>query len=141
MILDVNILLAYVNADDPLHMRISRWLDKALNGSVRVGFPLHSLLGFWRIATNPRAVSPALTTDEAAEQIDAWLASQAAWVPQPGQGHLAVVRQLLTEADRGGPLVPDAHLAALAIEHGVSLLSADHDFQRFGTLVSLAPLP
>ena len=128
MIVDVNVLVAYAAADHAHHRRASRWLDGALNGESRVGLPWHSLLGFVRIATHPRISTSPLRTAEAMDYVDAWLNAPAAWVPVPGARHAAILRRLLDATGTGGPLVPDAHLAALAIENYVPVVSFDSDF-------------
>ena len=131
MIIDVNILVAYVTTIHPHHERVSRWFDDALNGESRVGLPWHSLLGFLRIVTHPR-IEGALDVGAAMDYIDAWLTAPAAWVPMPGPQHAATVRRLLKSAGRGSALVPDAHLAALAVENAVPVVSFDVDFDVLG---------
>lgn len=131
MIVDVNVLLGYVDPDATFHGAATRWLEGELNGTSRVGFPWHSLTGFLRIVTNPRAYLEPLSVDEAMSYVDAWLGAQNAWVPQPGPQHATILRRLLTDAGAAATLVPDAHLAALAVEHGVPVCSFDSDFARF----------
>jgi len=132
VIVDVNVLVAYAAADHAHHQRASRWLDGALNGESRVGLPWHSLLGFVRIATHPRISTSPLRPAEAMDYVDAWLSAPAAWVPVPGARHAAILRRLLDGTGTGGPLVPDAHLAALAIENYVPVVSFDSDFETLG---------
>jgi uncharacterized protein len=131
MLVDTNLLLYARNTDDPRHPAARVWLTGALNGTTRVGLPWQVLTGFLRIATNPRAFPKPLTPDAAASQVDAWLAAPAAWVPQPTDRHAEVLGRLMRENALTGPLVADAHLAALAIEHGLTLYSTDADFARF----------
>src|SRR6185312_6012835 len=95
-------------------------------GPASVGLPWPSLLAFLRISTNPRAFRSPLSMTAAWEQVASWLSAEAAWSPEP-----AVLSKLLALPGMYGNLVPDAHLAALAIEHGLTLCSTDGDFARF----------
>jgi toxin-antitoxin system PIN domain toxin len=95
-----------------------------------VGLPWPSLLGFVRVVSNPRVFPRAESPHDAWRQVGGWLDADAAWVPTPGEAHRAVLASLLP-AVTGPNLVPDAHLAALAIEHGLTLMSTDGDFARF----------
>jgi toxin-antitoxin system PIN domain toxin len=97
-------------------------------------------LGFLRISTNPRAFGRPLTALQAWQQVLAWLATGPAWIPQPTEHHADVLGELLTLPGVYGNLVPDAHLAALAIEHGLTLCSTDGDFARFPGLRWQNPL-
>src|SRR5437660_488390 len=131
MLLDANLLLYAVNRSAEQHERAEAWLTTQLNGPQRVGLPWQSLLAFLRISTHPRAFERPLESSSAWDRVRDWLGAPAAWVPEPGPAYSKVLGELL--ADRGvrGNLVPDAALAALAIEHGVTLCSADADFARF----------
>ncbi len=140
MLVDTNLLLYARNTDDARHPAARAWLTAALNGSTRVGLPWQSLTGFLRIATNPRAFPKPLTSNAAADQIDAWLAAPAAWVAAPTDRHADILGRLIRDHALTGPLIGDAHLAALAIEHGVTLYSTDADFARFPEVRWVNPL-
>lgn len=131
MLVDANLLLYAEDSTSPFHERATSWLTEVLNGEVRVGLPWLSLLAFARIRTHPRVYERPLTADQAWSRVEAWLAAPAAWVPQPTPSHATVLGSLLRRHHLVGPMVPDAHLAALAIEHGVVMCSADSDFARF----------
>jgi uncharacterized protein len=131
MLVDANILLYSVDEDSPYHVRARDWVVAALNGPQRVGFPWISLWAFVRIATNPRALTDPMTPAEAWEYVETWLDAPSAWVPAPGHGHPEILRSLLTEHDLRAGLVTDGVLAAIAIEHGLTVVSADSDFARF----------
>jgi toxin-antitoxin system PIN domain toxin len=131
MLVDANILLFAVNESAPEHSRAAAWLEDALNGNRRVGLPWESLTAFVRLATNPRAVPKPLAPADAWSFVEDWLAAPAAWVPVPTERHAAVLGDLVRRHRPVAKLVPDAHLAALAIEHGVEIISADTDFARF----------
>ncbi len=87
-----------------------------------------------RIATHPRASRRPLDARTAWRQANAWLDTPVAWIPQPGPDYGRILGELITEHDLRGNLIPDAALAALAIENGVALISADTDFARFRSL-------
>lgn len=139
MIVDANVLLYAVNKTSPFHSAMLGWLEDALNGPSRVGLPWASLIAFQRIATHPRVNSDPLTPETAWSRIEDWLAAPSTWVPVPTERHAEVVRRLIVDGDLRGNLVSDAHLAALAIEYGVGLCSADSDFARFSGLEWINP--
>jgi toxin-antitoxin system PIN domain toxin len=140
ILVDANLLLYAANHAASEHARARVWLDDRLNGSARVGLPWPSLLAFVRLATNPLVVRDAVSPADAWRQVDAWLACEPAWIPAPGPDHAAILGSLLTASWMTSRLVSDAHLAALAIEHGVTLCSTDGDFSRFPRLTWLNPL-
>ena len=140
ILVDANILLYACNSAAAPHAKSRDWLDEKLNGAAPVGLPWPSLLAFLRIATNPRAFRNPLTTAAAREQVSNWLSAETVWAPEPTEHHAAVLGKLLALPGVYGNLVPDAHLAALAIEHGLTLCSTDGDFARFPGLTWLDPL-
>ena len=140
MLVDANLLLFAVDADSTQHERAADWLSDQLNGDQRVGLPWQSLTAFVRIATHPRATQAPLTPLEAWRFIVGWLAVPVVWTPVPTEQHAAVLGGLMSTYRLAGNLVPDGHLAALAIEHGLELASADTDFARFTELKWINPL-
>ncbi len=139
MLVDANILLYAVDETSPAHDPARRWLETALNGDRRVGLPWPSLHAFLRIATNPRAMRNPLNADDAWSIVAAWLDAPTVWTPTPGLGHRQILGRLVNTLDLRGNLVADAALAALAIEHGLALISADSDFARFRELHWINP--
>ncbi|HKT83713.1 MAG TPA: type II toxin-antitoxin system VapC family toxin [Solirubrobacterales bacterium] len=137
---DVNLLVYAVDESSRHHARVRPWLEQALSGTEEVGFAWMALLGFLRISTNPVAFGNALSTEQALEFIDSWLGSPVATVVHPSEGHANRLRNLLTPLGTAGNLTTDAHLAALAIEHGAELCSSDNDFARFEGLRWFNPL-
>jgi toxin-antitoxin system PIN domain toxin len=131
---DTNVLLYAANEDSPHHDRAKPWLEGILSGTEEVGFAWLVLLGFVRISTNPAAVELPLSADAAIDFVDEWLAQPVATVAHPTHRHAVVLRELLEPLGTAGNLTSDAHLAALAIEHGAELCSADADFSRFAGL-------
>lgn len=140
MLVDANILLYSIDTASPFHERADRWLTEALNGSRRVGIPWMSVTAFLRISTNPRASRNPLTPAEAWEHVDGWLDAPATWIPGPGRGHRAILAELVVRLDLRAGLVPDAVLAAICIEHGLDVVSADSDFARFTELNWINPV-
>jgi toxin-antitoxin system PIN domain toxin len=140
MLVDANVLLFAQDESSPHHGACRDWLVAALNGPVRIGLPWPSLLAFVRIRTNPRAYAVPLSVSDAWSHVEDWLRAPAAWVPNPTDRHAEVLAELLHRHQLGANAVPDAHLAALAIEHGVGVCSADTDFARFPVLSWTNPL-
>jgi uncharacterized protein len=139
MIVDANILLYAEDDSDPRHAPARDWLEAALNGTTRIGLPWPSLLAFVRIRTHPRVYEFPLPPTEAWARVTDWLAAPSAWIPQPTDRHADVLGELIQRYQVRSGIVPDAHLAALAIEHGVGICSADTDFARFDGVRWLDP--
>jgi toxin-antitoxin system PIN domain toxin len=131
---DGNILI-YASAPDSQHHETARsWLERALSGSETVAFAIAALLAYVRITTKRSVAETPLTPVEAFDQIEEWLAQAPASIVHPGRRHIRICRELLEAAGTAGNLTGDAHLAALAIEHGATLASFDADFHRFAGL-------
>jgi toxin-antitoxin system PIN domain toxin len=131
MLVDANLLVFAVHERSPFHAPAKEWVTKRLNGARRVGFPWQSLGAFLRIVTHPRAFERPLDPDTAWSRVADWLACDVAWIPEPGERHADILGELITRHQVRGNLIPDAQLAALALEHGLSVCSADTDFARF----------
>ncbi len=140
MLVDANILLYAVDAKSPFHDRARLWIEKALNGPRRVGIPWMSLAAFVRIATHAWALQDPLSPAAAWEIVEHWLDAPATWIPEPGRGHRMILGRLVRELDLRGNLVSDAVLAALCIEHGLDIVSADSDFARFREISWVDPV-
>lgn len=139
-ITDVNLLLYAVDESGHRHDRARSWLEDQLSGSETFAFAWTVLLAFLRLSTNPRVFDHPLEVSEALNLIDQWLSQPPSTVIHPTERHAAVLRELLEPLGTGGNLTTDAHLAALAIEHGAELCSSDSDFSRFSGLVWIDPL-
>jgi len=131
MLVDANILLYAVDERSPFHAPARSWLEEALNGDRRVAIPWLSIGAFLRIAAHHRAMDEPLTPSEAWSIATAWLDAEPVWIPEPGRGHREILGRLLVDLDLRANLVSDAILAALCIEHGLAIVSADSDVARF----------
>jgi len=131
MLIDSNILLYAVDASSRFHDAAAEWLVAQMNGPRRVGFPWQSLGAFLRISTHPRGSPHPFGPDEAWGHVEAWLDAPTAWIPQPTERHREVVGALVISYQLRGNLITDAGLAALALEHGLTICSGDTDFARF----------
>jgi uncharacterized protein len=137
---DVNLLLYAADESSPHQARVRSWLEQTLSGTEEVGFAWLALLGFIRISTNPFAFGNPLSLAKAFEFVDSWLGQPVATIVQPTAQHAAHLHDLLESVGTAGNLTSDAHLAALAIEHGAELCSHDADFSRFEGLRWTDPL-
>jgi toxin-antitoxin system PIN domain toxin len=131
ILVDANLLVYAHVRGMKQHARSKAWLDDAINQGDRVGLPWPSLLGFLRLVTNPRVFTRPEPFEQAWRIVAGWLDNTNVWIPIPTDRHRDVIGPLLLVASGRPNLVPDAHLAALSIEHGLTLFSADGDFARF----------
>ena len=131
---DLNVLIYAVNAASPEHKRSRAWLEAAFNSAAGVGLAWIVLLGFIRLSTRRGILQHPLAVEDALGTVRDWIAAPRAQVLHPGERHEATLARLLIAAGRAGDLTTDAHLAALAIEHGATLASFDCDFERFAGL-------
>lgn len=140
-LVDANILVYSADEGSQHHAAARDWLDERTAGAPRsVGLPWPSLLAFLRLVTNPRIYSPPAAAADAWQRIEDWLSRPAAWIPVPGSRHQRVLGEIVRECRPAGNLVPDAHLAALAVEHGLTVVSTDTDFARFPNVPWLNPV-
>lgn len=130
-VVDANILLAAVNSDAANHEPARRWLETALQSNEAVGFAWIVLLAFLRLTTRRDIFASPLSVEQSGDVVGRWLAEPPAVIVHPTSRHLGVLRGLLEAHGAGGNLVNDAHLAALAVEHGADIVSFDADFARF----------
>ena len=131
MLVDANLLLYAVDKESPFHAAATAWLTTVLNGPSRVGLPWQVLGAFVRIVTHPRASEHPLTPLAAWKHVEDWLTCDVTWTPNPTNRHPDVLGSLVATYQPRGNLVSDAQLAALALEHGLTIYSTDSDFARF----------
>lgn len=130
-LIDANLLIYAYAESLPHHPRSKEWLESVLNGVARVGIPWESSLAFVRIVTNPRVFERPAPIADAWGQVKRWLDASTVWIPSATEKHGEVLDELLAAGGLGPNHIPDAHLAAIAIEHGLVLCSTDRDFDRF----------
>ena len=140
MLVDANILLYAVDTTSPFHLRSRDWLEDAINGDRLVGLPWQSLHAFLRIATNPRALTAPLEPTDAWQIVETWLDAPSVWVPEPGPSHRSILGQLISDHRPTANLLSDVALAALCLEHGLPIVSADSDFARFPSVTWINPV-
>lgn len=140
ILIDANLLLYAYQPRAEQHEKSRTWLTEMLSGTDLVRFAWLTLWAFLRIATNPRVFDQPLSVAEAETVISSWLAQPVAGILEPGERHWDILRRLMHDAQIMGPLVMDAALAAIAIEHGATLCSTDRDFARFPNLKWVNPI-
>jgi toxin-antitoxin system PIN domain toxin len=137
---DVNLLLYAYDSGSPKHGSAKAWLEQTLSGSETVGLAWAVLVSFIRLSTRRVTTTEPFDVEQAVGFVEEWLAQPCATVVAPTRRHPAILRDLLAPLGTAGNLTSDAHLAALAIEHGATLYSSDNDFSRFAGLHWVDPL-
>jgi toxin-antitoxin system PIN domain toxin len=140
IIVDVNILVYAHNAGAPQHPIARAWAERAFSGSEVVGIPWAVAHAFLRLTTDSRFMAFPFEPKEASSIVDAWFTSPAGELVEPGPRYWSILRSMLIADNIRGPLVSDAHLAALTLEHDATLCTADRDFRRFAGLRVINPL-
>lgn len=140
ILVDTNLLIYAVNRNAPHHRAARRWLERTLSDTKAVGLPWVCLLAFLRLTTHPGIFARPLRSDQAIGFVESWLGQPFVEVVAPGEGHWPILRNLLRSTGAAGNLPSDAHVAALAIELGATVCSADHDFKRFAGVHHVNPL-
>jgi toxin-antitoxin system PIN domain toxin len=140
ILVDANLLLYAYHPKAEQHAGSRAWLEGILSGDEPVRFAWVTLWAFLRIATNPRVFEHPLLAREAQAAVSSWLARRIAGILDPGERHWEILCQTLENSQATGPLIMDAVLAALAVEHGAVLYTTDRDFSRFEGLKWRNPL-
>lgn len=128
---DTNVLVNSVNEFSAVRSQAANWLEKAFDSEAGIGFAWLAVVGFVRISTQRGILKTPLSPASALELMDAWLAHPRAKILQPTNRHGDILARLLLVVGTAGNLTNDAHLAALAIEHGATIGSFDTDFKKF----------
>ena len=137
---DANLLLYAYNTASEEHAKAREWLEAVLSGSAPVGLCWPVILAFLRIATNSRILPRPLSRTEATVVVADWLEQPQTIILLPAENHWTILQRMLSQGKASGALISDAHLAALAIEHGATLYTTDRDFTRFPGLKFENPL-
>lgn len=140
ILVDANLLIYAVNRDAPHHRNARRWWEKALSDTESVGLAWIVILAFLRITTRPGILAKPLSAESATDYIDEWMKRPMVELVVPGDAHWSILRNLVLSSGTLGNLTSDAHLAAMALENGADIYSADYDFQRFQGVRHCNPL-
>lgn len=140
ILIDANLLLYAYHPKADQHRASRAWLEATLSGTEMVRLSWLTLWAFLRISTNSHVFELALSVGEAEAAISSWLGQECVEILEPGERHWDILRKLMNDGQTTGPLVMDAVLAALAIEHGATLCTTDRDFSRFPELKWTNPL-
>jgi uncharacterized protein len=139
ILLDANLLVYAYTPGSPHHERARAWFEEVMSSPERVGFPWPTLLAFVRLMGNAAVVRQPSPLSEAWARAEGWLSRPQAWIPVPTERHQQILADLLHGETRAD-VANDAHLAALAIEHGLTVCSSDRDFSRFSGIRWQNPL-
>jgi toxin-antitoxin system PIN domain toxin len=137
---DANLLLYAIDEQSPHHAAAKRWFEGTMSGPETVGLAWATLLAFVRLSTRAYVFQSPLSVSQAFDLVDSWLVQPPTMILHPSERHAELLRELLQAVGTAGNLVQDAHLAALAIEHGAVLATADRDFERFPRVGVVYPL-
>ena len=133
-LVDLNVVLYAINTAAPHHAEARTWWESAINGDEPVGLAWPVITGFLRLSTQASVLRRPLTVEQACRRVNRWLAQPTVRLVGETDEHWRHLERLLSESGTGGNLASDAHLAALAISHGATLVSFDNDFARFPNL-------
>lgn len=140
ILIDANLLIYAYDSSSPFHDGAREWLEERLSAPEPVGFAWHPIVAFLRIMTNPRVFERPLTAAEAREIVDAWVERPNVVLLEPSSRHWEILDRVIEEGSVRGPLMTDAHIAALALGNGATLCTTDGDFARFPGLDTWNPL-
>ena len=137
---DANILIYAYNELASEHRSARTWLRTSLAGPEPIAFSWLAIMAFVRVATNKKIFSKPYSTNESFDVVENWLSAPGSLILTPGGEHLKIVKRLANESGVYGAMLTDAHIAALAIEHGITLATTDSDFSQFNGLKWINPL-
>ena len=137
---DANLLIYTFNRNSAYHPQAKTWWEGLLDGTEYIGLDWSVLVTFLRLTTNPILFPNGVNVEDSLKAVRSWLELGHVHIIHPGSSHFEILSSLLIQARIGHNLVPDVHLAALAIENRATLHSHDRDFQRFSGLKLVDPL-
>ena len=140
ILIDTNLMLYATMHESPHHERAEKWVEQQFSSNVRIGLPWHTLLGYVRLSSQRSVYRRGPSVEEAWSAVRGWLEHPNVWVPLATERHGEILDRLFTSGNVGHKLVMDIHLAALAIEHGLTVCSNDRDFGRFANVRWFNPL-
>jgi len=133
-LVDLNVVLYAVNSAAARHVEARTWWESAISGDEPVGLAWSVVTGFLRLSTRASVLPRPLTVEQACHRVNRWFAQPTIRLVRETEEHWRHLERLLSETGTAGNLTTDAHLAALAISHGATLVSFDNDFARFQNL-------
>lgn len=139
ILFDANVLLYAYHPRSPAHSSCRALVEKAFSGPELAAICWHSILAFLRIGTNPRVFATPLSRKEAVGIVSSWLVRPTMVVLEPGDRYWEILSRLIEDSRIAGPMMTDAAIAALAIEHGATLCTTDRGFARFPSLAAIDP--
>jgi uncharacterized protein len=128
---DTNVLVYAHRPESPAHERFRRWLESHRAGNEALGLPSVVASGFLRIVTHPKVFNQPTPIETAAAFVEELRNSPSVTILEPLERHLGIFLDLCRRTGAIGNRVPDAYLAAIAIEHGATLMTADRGFARY----------
>ena len=140
IVLDANLLIYAYDSGASQHRKARAWVEEAFSGTDAVGLPWQAIYAFLRFMTNRRLPGTRFTAQQASQIVDGWLEQPNVRVLAPEDRHWFLLRRMLVEGQASGALVSDAVIAALTMECGGVLHTADRDFARFPGLRWVNPL-
>ena len=140
IVFDANLLIYAYDSGSVYHAKSRAWVEDTFSGTDAVGLPWHAITAFLRIMTNKRVPGTRFTMEQAVQIVDRWLAQPTVHTLAPGEHHWLLLKRILIEGQASGALANDAQIAALTIEHGGVLHTADRDFARFPGLRWVNPI-
>lgn len=140
IVVDANLLIYSYDTASPHHKKSRLWLEDVFSGAEIVGLPWQSVGAFLRVMTNPKLHGRQYSLDEAMEIVEAWMGQSNVRILTATDDHWFHFRRMIVEGNASGTLVSDAEIAALTVEYGGVLHTADRDFARFPGLRWVNPL-
>lgn len=140
IVIDANLLIYAYDLESSSHAKSRTWLEKTLSDGDAVGLPWQTISAFLRVLTNRKLPGSRLAVKHAIQIVEDWLEQPNVQIIEAGDRHWSLFRRMIIEGQASGPLVSDAHLAALTIEYGGVLHTADLDFARFPGLRWMNPI-
>jgi uncharacterized protein len=131
IVVDANLLIYSYDTESPHHKKSRAWLEELLSGGVLVGLTWQTVCAFLRVVTNRKLPGARFTVEQATHIVEGWLGQSSVRIITPTEDHWSILKRMLVDGQASGALVSDAEVAALTVEYGAVLHTADRDFARF----------
>lgn len=139
ILIDTNVVLAAQRSDHPDHHVGRPWFERLVDGTEQFGIPSTVWASYLRVTTNRRIFTVPTPLRDAFAFVEATRARAAHVTCEPGPRHVELLAQVCDNGDAAGDLIPDAVIAAIALENGASVASFDRDFARFDDIDWIRP--